>query len=373
MHVVHIITRGDDLGGAQAHVRDLSVALRERGHQVTVMAGQDGPFGDVIRGLGLPYRALRHLVHPVHPASDALALAELVRELRHLRADLVHTHSSKAGILGRLACRVLGIPVVHTAHGWAFHPVVPAARRRAYRFVERAVAPLARRVITVSEADHHLARRRWVVSSRRLRVVHNGLPDIPTRAEPEAAPIRLVTVVRLEVPKDTRTLLQACARLPSELDWGLQIVGDGRERPELEALSQRLGLTERASFLGFRSDVDALLAEASVFVLVSDREGLPISILEAMRVGLPTVATHVGGIPELVVHERTGLLVPPRDALALALALERYARNPELRQRHGAAARARFVASFTQDRMVDAILTVYEEALHGPPSTSEPT
>jgi glycosyltransferase involved in cell wall biosynthesis len=368
LRIAFVVTRSDAIGGAQVHVRDLAQALRDEGHLVRVWVGGRGPFVDALRQRGVDVVPLRHLVAPLRPLADLRAVIELRRALASFRPDLVTLHSSKAGALGRLAARGSGVPVVYTAHGWPFVEGVPLLGRATYRWVERLVAPLADRLVTVSEHDRRLARRAGVGTDAQLVCVHNGVPDVPARlrARPGEGPVRLVVVARLDVPKDPFTLLRALATLRAR-PWTLEWIGDGPRRAPAEQLAACLGLADRCRFVGARDDVAERLSRASVLVLPTDREGLPLVVLEGMRAGLPVIASAVGGIPEAVLSGRTGLLVPPADAPALAHALASLVDDPRARMRLGAAGRRRYEACFSFERQRAATLDVYRSLLPAAP------
>lgn len=372
LRIAFVVTRSDAIGGAQIHVRDLAGALHDEGHVVRVWVGGQGPFVDALRRRGLSVEPLRHLVAPLRPLTDARGVVELRRALVSFGPDLVTLHSSKAGTLGRLAARGLGVPVVYTAHGWPFVEGVPRASRAVYRFVERLTASLADRLVTVSEHDRRLARRAGVGTDAQLVRVHNGVTDVPPglQARPGEGPVRLLVVARLDVPKDPFTLLRALAGLRAR-EWTLEWIGDGPRREPAEQLAASLGLADRCRFVGARDDVAERLARASVLVLPTDREGLPLCVLEGMRAGLPVIASAVGGIPEAVEHERTGLLVPPADAPALARAIAALLGDPEARARLGGAARRRYEACFSFARQHAATLAVYRSLLPTLPTTPE--
>lgn len=368
LRIAFVITRSDAIGGAQIHVRDLAGSLRDEGHEVRVWVGGSGPFVAALEQRGLPVEVLPRLVAPLDPLRDVRTLVELRRALARFGPDLVTLHSSKAGTLGRLATRGLGVPVVYTAHGWPFVEGVPRGRAALYRLVERITAPLCDRIITVSEHDRALARRAEVGVATQIVRVHNGVPDVAASllARPGEGPLRLVVVARLDVPKDPFTLLHALAELrarSSAVPWTLEWIGEGPRRAPAQRLAATLGLEDRCRFVGARDDVAQRLARASVLVLPTDREGLPLSVLEGMRAGLPVVASAVGGIPEAVLPGRTGSLVPPGDAAALARALAVLFDDPALRTRMGAEGRRRYLEcfSFTQQRA--ATLDVYRSLL----------
>jgi glycosyltransferase involved in cell wall biosynthesis len=362
MRIAFVITRADDLGGAQIHVRDLSTALRAAGHEPVVLAGAEGVLAQELRGRGVPFHALRHLTRPIRPLNDLRAVWEIRRVLRRIRPDIISTHSSKAGILGRIAGRSLGIPTLMTAHGWAFADGIPQIQKRVYRTIEGAAAPLSPRIVTVCESDRRLAIRERVARPSRLVTIHNAVPDIGAalRARPALSPPRLLMVARLAPQKDHATLLRALSGL-LDLDWRLELIGTGPLRFSLGALAGSLGLASRVSFAGFCQEIPHRLARAQAFLLISNWEGFPRSILEAMRAGLPVVASDVGGVRESVVDEETGFIVPAKDVHYLRDRLRSLITEPESRARMGAAGRARYEAHFTFDTLVGRTVALYKD------------
>lgn len=364
MNIVHIITRSDTLGGAHIHVRDISSRLLSVGHRVTVLVGQDGVFTEELRSRGIPFRSLDYLVRPIDLLSDMRALWGIRRELKDIRPDLVSTHSSKAGWLGRVVARTLNIPVIFTAHGWAFTEGVPPKQRKIYALAEKVIAPLTTKIIAVSEYDRNLALNYKLVSEDKILVVHNGMPDVALRfrAEPAHQPVRLVMVARYEDPKDHLTLIKALSGL-RHLSWHLDLIGGGPKWLEIESMVTDFGLKDCIQIIGFSDDVQNILSETQVFLLISNWEGFPLSILEAMRAGLPVVASDVGGVREAVMNEETGFLVPRGDIETLRERLERIITDADLRVRMGIAGRLRYEAEFTFERMYDQTFKVYQDVI----------
>jgi glycosyltransferase involved in cell wall biosynthesis len=370
--IAYLVTRADPIGGAQIHVRDLAAAVEARGHAPTVLISGEGPFVDDLRARGIPVIILRHLVGPMRPLRDLRALGEVMATLRRLQPDLLTAHGAKVGILGRLAARRLNLPLVVTVHGWACAPGTPAIQAAVSRGLERLIGRFATKIITVSEFDRRFALDSRLASGSRLVTVHNGMPDVgqTLRADPGRTPPRLVMVGRFEPQKDHATLLRALGALQSH-PWELDLVGDGPLRPEMESLAARLGVGQRIHFLGQRIDVDRLLAQAQIGVLVSNWEGFPLSILEAMRAGLPVVASDVGGVAEAVQNEATGYVVPRGDVGQLRERIATLLASPDLRIRLGTRGRARYEEHFTLDRMVARTLELYREVLQGRGASAE--
>ncbi len=366
MRIAYLVTRADPIGGVQIHVRDLAAAMLAQGHATTVIIGGSGPFVDSLRAHDIPTVLLRHMTVPINPLRDLRALREVHGVLRDLSPELVAAHSSKAGILGRLACRWLDIPVILTAHGWSFSPGTPRLTAAVYRQIERSVGPVTSKIITVSEVDRRQTLDARIVAEDRVVAVHNGIADIAPslRSEPGGAPVRLVMVARFGAQKDHPTLFRALAGL-LDFEWTLDLIGDGPLMSQTAALAHTLGLGDRVRFLGQRTDVEQLLAEAQVGLLATNWEGLPLSILEAMRAGLPVIASDVGGISESVHDGETGYLVPRGGVDLLRERIARLLSDPALRVRFGASARALYEQQFTLGRFVSNTLAVYQEVLDG--------
>ena len=352
-----------ETGGAQRYVASLLPALAEE-FDVVVAAHGDGFLGDASRRARVRYVPLRHVRRPLDPLQDALGLVELFRLFRRERPALVHANSSKAGILGRLAAVAAGVPVrLFTVHGWAFRAHEGLAAR-AYLWADRLMSPLTTTTICVAHGERRAGLAARTCRPSRTVVIHNGVDlDRPRRRPgPPTSPATIVSVGRLRAPKDFMTLVRAMAALEPGAAR-LLIAGDGPERPAVAAEAVRLGVDSAVELLGTRGDVDELLADADLFVLSSDSEGLPMSVLEAMAAGLPVVASSVGGVPELVREGETGALVPPRDSAALAGAIGRIVGDPALRDRMGEAGRRRVEDEFSLARCRQRHLDIYRAAV----------
>jgi glycosyltransferase involved in cell wall biosynthesis len=359
--LLYLITNAD-LGGAQTHIYEL-IRNFQTDYAIHIAVGCEGPLTQMLRSLDITIHILPSIRRAIHPVQDSKALLDCIELIQTIRPRFIHAHSSKAGIIGRLAGWLCQVPVIFTAHGWGFTPGAPRIRRLIALFSERILAPLTTRIICVSESDRQLALKYKVAHQHCLLTIHNGIEDtmefdIPGSSPP--TPLRLIMTARFNEQKDQKTLLKAINHL-KQYDIHLDLVGTGYSLNACRELAQTLGIVDHVTFWGARSDISERLSQSHIFVLATHYEGLPISILEAMRSGLPIVATAVNGIPETVEPHTTGYLVPPRDVNALIATLEELILSPELRQRMGEASRQKFLQQFTLDTMLEKTRLVYQE------------
>lgn len=364
MKILYIITRSDH-GGAQVAVLDLVRHLPDSVEPV-VAAGEHGFLEEECKRSGVPFRFVPSLVQPMRPFRDLRALLQLRTLIREERPAIVHSHTSKAGLLGRTAAWMCNTPSVFTAHTWSFDEGVPWAQRLVSVPLERLAACAGGKIITVSDANRYKALARSIAPTGQMVRIWNGIPDSSWRARPgtRGEGTTIISVARMVAQKDFTTLLKAASGLQG--NWRLQLVGDGPERAGLEAMCRSLNLQTRVDFLGHRPDVTELLARADIFVLSSHWEGLPISILEAMRAGLPVVASDVGGVKESVRHGITGFVSAARQADELRLHLQYLLTTPRRMSEMGQAGRAEFERRFHIDASVRLTLQVYAEVCGEP-------
>jgi glycosyltransferase involved in cell wall biosynthesis len=345
-----------NLGGAEKLTALYAAAVRGTGTELTVCCLKsinDNPVEEEIRGTGtevinLGARNLR----------DTRALRRLVELMKARRFDLVHAHLTYAVIWGALAARRAGVPLVATLH------VAPVSRKWHDRDMlrQRLLAWLVRRracrVVAVSRA----IATEWakLIPAKRIVVVHNGVAIPPfLKRRQEVAP-RLATVAVLREGKGINVLLHAMTRVVRRVpDAVLTIVGDGPSGDYLRALATELGLDASVRWLGYRADALQLLGEVDIFVHPTLLDAFPGGVLEAMASGCAVIASDVGGVPEIIDHGRTGLLVPAGDSEALAEAMVRLIENGEERKRLGEAGRASVAQRFSVDRWVAALDEVY--------------
>jgi glycosyltransferase involved in cell wall biosynthesis len=312
---------------------------------------------------------------------DVVSLGKLVRLFRRLRPDIVHTHTAKAGTLGRLAARLAGVPrSVHTFHGHVLEGYFSPAATSFFLRIERALARGTDRIITVSPRLRLALLAMQIGRPEQVEVVPLGLDldrflrmptgqgDLrPSLRVPAGAPL-LGIVGRLVPIKDHPTLLQALTLLPDgDQAPHLLVVGDGERREELEQLAHRLGLGSRVHFLGWRDDLETILSGLDVVICSSKNEGTPVALIEAMAAGVPVLSTDVGGVGDLVTHGETGWLVPPADPSALARGIERLLRDPALRRRLAAGARPVVLERHDVKGLIHRMETLYEGVMAGKP------
>lgn len=343
MRVVHVHKmRG--IGGSERHLLTLLPALAARGLDV-VFVGLDDPDwdpSDFYGALAVPALRLR---------ADALVLPRLVRALR---ADVVHTHLVHADVLGGLAARLRGAKLVSTKHNDDPFRLGP------FRHVERGMARLTNRIVTITDALREFTIERVGVPAAKVETIHYGLDGLPEawgENPPDDVPAGARVVLstsRLAVQKGIDEAVRALAQLPE--DTVLVVLGEGPERRALEELARDLGVQRRVFLLGRVPDVAAWLRRATVYVQPARWEGFGLGVLEAMHAALPVVATRVSSLPELVADGETGLLVPSGDPASLARAIEAALTQPEL----GTAGLARARAEFSVERMATRTVELYE-------------
>jgi glycosyltransferase involved in cell wall biosynthesis len=358
--ILYVITRAEH-GGAQTHILELLRASAGR-YTVALATGEEGFLTAEARALNIPVYLLTCLVVPLNPLKDLLALFQLSRVIRNFRPSLIHAHSSKAGLLARVAARFHRIPCVFTAHGWAFSEGVSRLRKWIAMPLEWLAGRLGASIIAVSKFDHDLALHYGVSDTRHIRTIANGIPDDTGRAHPERGGIPIIAMVaRFNKQKDHITLLRALSQV--QAPFRLWLIGDGPLLEESRACVAQLGLTGRTEFFGDCTSVRHVLTNAHVFALISRYEGLPISILEAMRAGLPIIATDTGGVSEAVRQGWNGLLVGRANESTLRDALESLLYDRGLRASFGRRSRALFEKTFRVETMVGRTFEVYDHTL----------
>ncbi len=355
-----VITKGE-AGGAQTHVAELCQALRDRVRFTVLIGGPDtpSPLGTSLQAMGVAVIVLPSLSNSLNPLKIIASVRALLAHIRQSQPQVIHAHSAVAGVIARLAGQLAQRPVVYTVHGFGFKPQAPWLIRTNAWLAEALLAAWTTRMICVSEDEQRLAAR-LPMDARRTSVIHNAIADVPWRSDLQAAP-RIVMVARMAAPKRHDLLIDALALMAAQgLCPATRLLGDGPERPAHQQRARAQGLSH-TEWAGDVSDVAEQLATHNIFVLLSDHEGLPIAILEAMRAGMAIVATQLPGIAELVNHGHNGLLVR-NDPADVADALRSLLQDTALRQRLGQAARERYETRFQPEAMACQVAQIYQEA-----------
>jgi glycosyltransferase involved in cell wall biosynthesis len=388
--VIHVITRLDHGGSAQNTM--LTVLGHDRAQfEPFVVAGHPGPWDaqgghmateENCRKLGkasIPWMLLPSLTREVHPIKDAQALWQLIRLFRQEQPALVHTHTSKAGVLGRAAAWFARVPVIiHTPHGHVFYGHFGPCRSWLFLQIERVLSVITHRLIALTDAERQDHLDRSVGTADRFSVVPSGIDRERfqrARARGKQQPdwvgcppgsLVIGSVGWLTDIKGHEYLIEAVAELKQSFpSLHLVIVGSGDRHDTLLQQAELAGLRDAIHLLGHRDDIEACLAGMDLFVLPSLNEGMGRALIEAMAAGLPVIASRVGGIPSVITHERTGLLVPPGDAGALAEALRRLLERPEWAMQLGLAASRSIDSRYGSVSMVHAVESIFTEAFSG--------
>jgi glycosyltransferase involved in cell wall biosynthesis len=356
--IAQMITRMDTIGGAQVHVRDLSNHLAALGNEVFIITGGGRPKH---HKLDVPCYISSSLKREINPLYDVRAIFEIRKVLKETKPDVVATHSSKAGLIGRIAAWSLRIPTIFTAHGWAFTEGVSPKKRKFYVAIEKAIGKITNQVITVSHYDRHLAISNQVLPMHKIKTVHNGVLPIKQTEQlnQNKSPVNILMVARFDVPKRQLNLIRACEKL-GDIPWHLSFVGDGTKLEEAQRYVVKRNLHDRVLFYGGMDFIEIPLSKSNLFVLLSDYEGLPLSILEAMQVGLPILATDVGGVKEAVIDSENGFLIPKGNEALLRQRLTQLLTDVSLRESMGQRSKELFIEKFTFEKMLTETKAVYE-------------
>jgi glycosyltransferase involved in cell wall biosynthesis len=358
VRVVRVIARLN-MGGPALHVAYLTAGLRERGYDTTLVAGS----------------------REIAPWRDALAVIQLAGLIRRLRPQIVHTHTAKAGAVGRLAAVLAGDArppiVVHTFHGHVLRGYFDPIRSFGFRLLERQLAGLSTALVAVSPEVRDDLVRLGVAPREKFSVVRVGI-ELEDRVAGEAdgrvetrrlmgiPPQRFTVgwIGRMTAVKRTDDVLRAFRALRERgVEATLCMVGDGPDRGEVERRAHELGIMRDTLFLGYQEDVAPFYAAFDAMVLASGNEGTPVSAIEALAAGRPVVATRVGGVPDVVRDGEDGFLVETGAVDDIAEALGRLAADPSLRRRLGETGRARVLPRYSVGRLIDDIDRLYRSLL----------
>ena len=385
IHIVEVLEATG--GGTRTHILHLLNGLDVGRFQLTLVASANRNPAFRKDMATLVERGVRVVVIPmvrrVAPLRDFLSLIRLVRVLKKLRPDVVHTHASKAGILGRIAASLCGIrAVIHTPHTYYFESK-HGITRWFFRGLERLAFPLAAKTIVLCPGQRELAQRELGASAEGLALIENGI-DVdhfsPRRDQHKArshlgllpdGPV-VGTLTRFTAQKGCDLFLRAMAHVFEEFPTCrcVFVAGEGALRSETRALAEKLGITERIIWLEHASDPREVYEALDVFVMASRYEGLPYTLLEAMSMGLPVVAPNISGCVDVIKHDRTGLLAAPENPRELAECILRFLRGPIRAKEMGAEAQQHVADRYPLSRFIESTSRLYEDMA---PAVERPT
>ncbi len=370
------------IGGPTIHVINLNNGLNSNRFVSSLACGKENPgersMLDFAISRGIKPFAIPEMVSEANlKIRDLIAFIKLFRLIRKFKPHIVHTHTAKAGFLGRLAAFFAGVPVIiHTYHGHILHGYYGSIKTWILRRMERMLSALTNCLIAVSEQVKRDLVNYGVASPEKIIVIPIGLNlepflnSAPLQGEFRrelgmSDDIRLIGIIgRLFPIKNHRLFLDSAAHVISEdPSTRFVIIGDGALRQELEQHANALGISDKVIFAGWRLDLPCVYADLDVVVVSSNNEGTPVSVIEAMAASCPVVATRVGGIPELISDGQTGYMVPPGDAKALASSILHLLKEPKLASEMAQRACKIVSKNFTSRRLISDIEGVYQDLI----------
>lgn len=364
LKICYIITL-PDLGGAQTYVKIILENSARYNIEPVLMTGREGWLTEQSRQLGIKTVIIKDMVREISPLRDIKAAWVIYNQLKKIKPDLVHCNSSKAGIVGRFAASLAGVPAIFTAHGWAFTDGVESKKRYLYRTIENIAGYMTKQIICVSDYDRQLGIRKLPAHAKKMVTIHNAITDdAPVRdweKHPLGKKINCIVVARFSPQKRNIKLLYLLRQmLDMNMNVTMTFIGDGPDLSHAKTEAAKLNLHNAVIFRGARSDVPQLLPRYDVFVLLSNWEGFPISILEAMRAALPVIASDVGGVKEAVEEGKSGWLIDENEKKFIEV-FQRIISNDISLSKSGNEGRILYKNRFTTARMMDRIVQIYLE------------
>jgi glycosyltransferase involved in cell wall biosynthesis len=357
MKILYGITKSN-FGGAQRYVFDLAKEAKARGHEVAVICGGKGLLVRNLEKEDIRVIALDNLQRDIALGKEFSSFWKILKILREEKPDIFHINSSKMGGLGALAGRFARTyKIIFTAHGWAFNEPRPGYQKFIIKFFAWLTVILSHTTICVSESTRAQVSN-WPFVESKILVIPNGIREF--HLLPRETTVFTVGVIsELHQIKGLDILLKAWNKFSKKHKVNLSIIGEGEERKKLEKLVKELGIGDSVVFKGFLDNARARLKDFDIFVLPSRSEAMPYSLLEAGIVGLPTIATSVGGIAEVIENGINGILVPPEDVESLFSSLLLFYENPRMRDRLGIALKETIMEKFSLEQMFEKTFKIY--------------
>ncbi|MDD5072412.1 MAG: glycosyltransferase family 4 protein [Candidatus Omnitrophica bacterium] len=383
LKVLRIIARLN-VGGPAIHTILLTQALNDEYYRSILVTGRVGidekDMGYLARGKGVEPLIIPELGRRIDPVNDLIALWKMYLIMRRERPDIVHTHTAKAGALGRAAAILAGIPVrIHTFHGHIFESYFNSFSAGVFLFIERSLAFFSKYIVVVSETQKkEIIKKYKITGDEKVKVVPLGLElDVLSSIGSREGKLRnelgigndcvLIGIIGRLVPvKNHRMFLDACKKLFDKAggrDIKCIVIGDGEERAGLEGYAEKSGIREKIVFHGWKEEMADVYADLDIIALTSFNEGTPVALIEALAAGRPVVSTDVGGVKDVVDDGINGCLVASGDAAGFAKRLLELAVDPEKRDEFGRNGRRKVLQKYSKERLVKDMKALYEEAL----------
>lgn len=363
--ILFIITQSE-LGGAQRWVYDTTTHLNHKKYTITVATGREGPLVDNLKKYGIKTHVLKHLKRNINPLRDICGIIEIYLLIRREKPDILQLCSSKAGIIGSIAgCLARHKRVIYRIGGWSFNDPRPQWKNKLFLILETWTAHLKTKIIVNSHKGVDEALKCGVCKKDKLVLIYNGIEikkeKIPSHVK--TSPLFTIgTIANFYPTKGLSYLIHALGILSIKgQSIRAIIIGDGEQRPHLTMLIRRYNLIH-VNLMGRQSDPLQFFPQMDCIVIPSVKEGIPYTLLEAMRAGMPIISTEAGGIPEIISNGKNGLLVPTKNAEELANVIELMKHNEKLRELLGAQAR-KDVEQYTIKNMINQVEKLYEKIL----------
>lgn len=371
INILYVITKLE-LGGAQKHLLSLITNLEKSKYNIFLFTAKEGLLlNDALSIAGLSIKTSANLERPINFFRDFLALFEIYNFIKKYNIDIVHTHSSKAGIIGRLAAKLTKAKIIiHTVHGWPFNDYQSFPSRTFFLCLERFVAQFTDALIVVSYSDREKGLRNHIGNKNKYLLIRYGINlnefsandrDIKEELGLDKDDLVVGMIACFKPQKSPRDFIKLAYLVNKAIrDVKFILIGDGVLRKDIERLILKLKLQKQVSLLGWRNDIPAILSALDIFVLTSLWEGLPITVLEAIASFKPVLATDTGGISEIIQEGNTGFLVPPGDMNNMAEKLKMLLGDENLRRRIAQKAKNSLNSDFTIEHMAGNTQDLYE-------------
>jgi len=371
--ILYIITQSE-LGGAQKYVFDLAINFKNE-FNISVAVGEQGEQGELINKLkqkNINYYIIPYLKRSISPIDDLIALIEIIKLIKKIKPDIIHLNSSKISILGSIASIFSKSKIIYTAHGWVFNEPMPKLKKLFYKYSEKITALFKNKIICVSEFDKQIAIKEKICNPKKLITIHNGIKQINFLSKQEArqklfrnnqnSKLIIGTIANLYKTKGLEYLIQSIKILTSNFQFPIItiIIGEGSERKNLQNLIDQLNLKNSVFLFGKINNASEFLKAFDIYVCSSVKEGLSYTLIEAMQTELPIVATNVGGNSELIINNKTGVLIKPQNQQELTNSINYLIKDKALSNKLGVNAKQKAMNEFSLESMISKTKKIYK-------------